>query len=325
MCQTCYNKGFNDYPKFQCNVEHIEDYKRGYKAKHIETPIAEGEMNHVHFCEYCYNRGLEDIKNRIWLPPLSTKRGHYESYERGYSNIEKKINQYENNPQIEKDNKVLENKPTKYIVIIAISFFILGLSIWLITRKVAQNSTPVSTIQVVDSNIIKHTTTIAIIDTITKKDTLKAAIDTPNVKTIINKDTIGNMEKPVVKKIDTLKKPTKIIDIKKDTLLKKTTGSTFIKKDSLRFAKVDSNFIKLLKTNATTQHVLTEAEIAGIDKRNLKMLRNEIFARHGYIFKNRQLNDYFLSKTWYHPVSEDVSSKLSNIEKKNADFLKKHE
>ncbi len=324
MCQTCYNKGFKDYPNYQCNVEHIEDYKRGFKAKHTETPLDEGELNHVHFCEKCYQRGLEDIKNRIWLPPLSTKRGHYESYERGYSNIEKKTNQYENNTQQPKEDKIIENKPTKYITIIAISFLVLGFCIWLITRKISMQSSTISTLQTVDSSILKHNNSNPYIttDTSAKKDTLKINADTLNSKIINNNDTVA---KPIIKKIDTLRSLPKIINTKKDSLLQKNVGSTFIKKDSLRFAKADSNFIKLLKTNATSNHVLTESEIAGIDKRNLKMLRNEIFAKHGYIFKNKQLNDYFLSKTWYHPVSEDVSSKLSTIEKQNADFLKKHE
>ncbi len=40
----------------------------------------------------------------------------------------------------------------------------------------------------------------------------------------------------------------------------------------------------------------------------LKLLRNEIFARQGYIFKNRDLKSYFESKPWYSPKYESVDS-----------------
>ena len=54
-------------------------------------------------------------------------------------------------------------------------------------------------------------------------------------------------------------------------------------------------------------------------------MRNAIFARHGYIFKNKELADYFSTMDWYEPRYSDVTSKLTEIELKNIEFLKKHE
>ena len=75
----------------------------------------------------------------------------------------------------------------------------------------------------------------------------------------------------------------------------------------------------------TSERLLTESDLLGKSKDEIKIMRNEIFARHGYIFKNKELNEYFSSKNWYHPKSSDVTSELSEIEIKNIEFLKKHE
>lgn len=34
----------------------------------------------------------------------------------------------------------------------------------------------------------------------------------------------------------------------------------------------------------------------------LAIAKNEIYVRHGRMFKNKAINDYFLSKSWYHPI-----------------------
>ncbi len=55
----------------------------------------------------------------------------------------------------------------------------------------------------------------------------------------------------------------------------------------------------------------------------LRLMRNEIYARHGYIFQDRKLQAYFDTKNWYHRVSRDV--KLNNTEQYNVDALKRIE
>ena len=48
--------------------------------------------------------------------------------------------------------------------------------------------------------------------------------------------------------------------------------------------------------------------------------RNEIFARHGYIFGIPELNDYFQTKNWYTKISNNVT--LNEVENYNVQLLK---
>ena len=49
---------------------------------------------------------------------------------------------------------------------------------------------------------------------------------------------------------------------------------------------------------------LTEADLATLTKEELRLARNEIYARHGRKFKDSGLNDYFMGKSWYTPLVE---------------------
>lgn len=55
----------------------------------------------------------------------------------------------------------------------------------------------------------------------------------------------------------------------------------------------------------------------------IRYARNEIFARHGYIFDDQHLQDYFNNQSWYVPQTKNVS--LSSIEQANVNFLKQYE
>lgn len=44
---------------------------------------------------------------------------------------------------------------------------------------------------------------------------------------------------------------------------------------------------------------LSESEISGMTLKQLCYARNEIYARHGYIFKSHELQDYFDQQSWY--------------------------
>lgn len=74
-----------------------------------------------------------------------------------------------------------------------------------------------------------------------------------------------------------------------------------------------------------SERLLTEFDLQGLSKNDIRLMRNAIFARHGYIFKNKELADYFSSMDWYEPRYSDVTSMLTEIELKNIEFLKKHE
>jgi len=74
-----------------------------------------------------------------------------------------------------------------------------------------------------------------------------------------------------------------------------------------------------------SERLLTKDDIAGLSYSDLRIMRNEIFARHGYIFKTKDMQEYFNAQSWYIPRFSDVSDQLNEIEKKNVAFIKSYE
>jgi len=74
-----------------------------------------------------------------------------------------------------------------------------------------------------------------------------------------------------------------------------------------------------------SQRRVTESDLRGKSKAELRILRNAIFARHGYKFKSADLMTYFKRFSWYHPQSSDVSAQLSSLEQSNVQFIKSYE
>lgn len=70
---------------------------------------------------------------------------------------------------------------------------------------------------------------------------------------------------------------------------------------------------------------LTSADLYGRSQWDLKIMRNEIFARHGYIFQTDEMREYFRNKSWYTPKYYDVNDMLTNVEKENIALIKKYE
>ena len=76
----------------------------------------------------------------------------------------------------------------------------------------------------------------------------------------------------------------------------------------------------------TSSRLLTEEDIKGFSKSDLKIMRNEIFARHGYIFRDPMLQEYFSQMSWYTPQQADISQiTLSSVEQDNVLFIKRYE
>ena len=53
------------------------------------------------------------------------------------------------------------------------------------------------------------------------------------------------------------------------------------------------------------------------DKTFLRFMRNAILAAHGYVFKSKDLKDYFEAQPWYAPAKSNASIKLSLLEQLN--------
>jgi len=77
-------------------------------------------------------------------------------------------------------------------------------------------------------------------------------------------------------------------------------------------------------TEASTR-VLTTDDVENLYKEDLRYMRNEIYARHGYSFKLKEVRAMFDYKAWYMPVSTDVRKKLTPIEIKNEQLIKHYE
>lgn len=69
--------------------------------------------------------------------------------------------------------------------------------------------------------------------------------------------------------------------------------------------------------------LITDEELEKLDDKKIELIKNEIYARHGYIFTNQALKKYFESFSWYKP-NDDYSPKLLNqTEKANLKIIKK--
>jgi len=90
-------------------------------------------------------------------------------------------------------------------------------------------------------------------------------------------------------------------------------------KDIYRWASEEA-----FKINASTD-TLTEESLKNLRKLDLEIVRNCIFARHGYSFKKSSLRYFFESSEWYVPVSNNVDNELTQLEKQNIELLKRLE
>lgn len=68
--------------------------------------------------------------------------------------------------------------------------------------------------------------------------------------------------------------------------------------------------------------LITEGELEKLDDKTVELIKNEIYARHGYIFTNRALKKYFESFNWYEPSEEYSPNLLNPTEKANLKTIK---
>jgi uncharacterized membrane protein YvbJ len=72
------------------------------------------------------------------------------------------------------------------------------------------------------------------------------------------------------------------------------------------------------------KRVISEEDMANLSKGQLRLARNEIYARHGYVFKSEDLQKYFSSKSWYN-ADPSYGDSLNEVEKENVELLKARE
>ena len=71
--------------------------------------------------------------------------------------------------------------------------------------------------------------------------------------------------------------------------------------------------------------LLNVAYLGRFSKPQLRLLRNEILARHGWRFQSKDLQQHFGSQSWYTPVADNNTIKLSLLELTNLQLLKSEE
>lgn len=128
-----------------------------------------------------------------------------------------------------------------------------------------------------------------------------------------------------------------ILPINKYTKRNRSCSGTFAGKDVIEeYGKgiaVDSNgdvystlylpnkyiIVKWLKLNLAG--VLTTTDLKLLNKQQLRILRNEILARHGYIFNSPDLKSLFSKQPWYKPNKDYKDDMLTAIDKQNIDII----
>lgn len=70
--------------------------------------------------------------------------------------------------------------------------------------------------------------------------------------------------------------------------------------------------------------VLDKSELAGFSAEQCRLARNEIYAKHGRMFDDAGLQNYFNSRSWYHgtiPAKQFNDNMLSDIEIQNRNLI----
>lgn len=108
------------------------------------------------------------------------------------------------------------------------------------------------------------------------------------------------------------------MDVNNQENLEETDGSD----ESVTTTNVDSNddeYAWLCMRYAEPE------DLENKSSRELRIMRNYIFARHGYIFKSDDLWQYFSQYDWYTPISRNVTKELSKIERDNIKLIEAYE
>lgn len=71
-----------------------------------------------------------------------------------------------------------------------------------------------------------------------------------------------------------------------------------------------------------SEMLLTTQTLRKYDKKTLRIMRNEILARHGYRFQSKDLQEYFGKQTWYQPAKSNDEVKPTFLEQLNIDLIK---
>jgi hypothetical protein len=76
-----------------------------------------------------------------------------------------------------------------------------------------------------------------------------------------------------------------------------------------------NGFVQLL------DYIIPDSALAVLSNKELQLLRNTIYAKHGMIFQSRDLSTHFQLFSWYNPRNNDVEGRLSEIDRDNIEKI----
>jgi hypothetical protein len=107
---------------------------------------------------------------------------------------------------------------------------------------------------------------------------------------------------------------------------KSTKGDTVrYDEEYYEIAKEFSSATSIIYEINASNKLLTKKDVENLTKGDILVIRNAIYARHGYSFKNRPLRVFFDAQSWYIPVFANIKNDFTEIEVKNIEFLLRYE
>jgi hypothetical protein len=76
----------------------------------------------------------------------------------------------------------------------------------------------------------------------------------------------------------------------------------------------------------SSERLLIEKDVEHVTPWGLKVMMNEIYARHGYVFTDATLKKHFRKEKWYKGKERKMKNiKLTDTEVQNIAFIKQHQ
>ncbi len=103
------------------------------------------------------------------------------------------------------------------------------------------------------------------------------------------------------------------------------TMDFFLDADLQRCTLMERRLEQMPSSEVITTYVLNTTWLARFPKEELRLMRNEILARHGWRFQSKDLQEHFSKQPWYKPVSDNSSVVLNDLEQTNLEMIKSEE
>lgn len=197
-------------------------------------------------------------------------------------------------------------------------YWILGRSTGNTARRQNQNNTAAQTLQT-DSLEAETLADIMILDDTQDKET------EPKAQTEAEQSEKSSMSEPKtaqteqqteVKPVQTETEP---VQTEKQTETEPKPAIEIIDGNQTAEQNYDSGYIP-----ESSSRIITDSDVAGMSYDDLQMAINEIYARHGRIFRSENIAQYFNSQSWYNGTltAENFDeSVFSSVESQNIQFL----